>query len=174
MEEITAYQIDGLAEVLEQNWTIKFMGSTDEATRRCRLAHSALKLSRSQWLQIWVCGPTGHWIQCHVSPDKNALRRATEISTKKFVDILARHVDESEFGPIFGMKPEGGIFINWIPLVLVVPQQNGSVQLQWSENMLTHCRLDKLALTAELDAGLSATEGGAGLRARLSQTRWSP
>ena len=89
-------------------------------------------------------------------------------------EVLARHIDETEFGPLFGMKPEGGVFVNWPPLVLVVPLQNGSVQLQWSEDMATHCRLDKALITAELDAVLSATEGGAGLRARLSQTRWSP
>ena len=83
-------------------------------------------------------------------------------------------MDETQYGAIFGMKPEGGLFVNWVPLVMIVPQPSGAVQLQWSENMVAHCKLDKQALTAELDAALSATDGGAGLRARLAQTRWSP
>ena len=174
MEENVAFRIDGAVEVLDQNWVLQFLGSVDEASRKCRQAHNALKLSRSQWLQIWVMGPTGHWVQCHISQDKNARRRATEISTKKATEVLARHIDETEFGPLFGMKPEGGIFVNWTPLVLVVPLQSGSVQLQWSDDMVAHCRLDKALVSQELDAVLSAAEGGAGLRARLSQTRWSP
>jgi len=174
MDEGVAYRIGGAADILDQNWDLQFLGSVEEATKKCRQAHSALKLSRTQWLQIWIQGPTGHWIQCHISADKNGKQRATEISTKKAAEVLARHINEEEFGPLFAMKPEGGIFVNWSPLVLVAPMQNGSVQLQWSEDQVLHCRVNKDLVTSELDAVLSSAGGGAGLRARLSQTRWSP
>ena len=160
--------------MLEQTWTIQFLGNAEVAARQCRQAHGAMKLGKNRWLQIWACGPTGHWVQSHISPDKNALRRATEITTRKFTDILGQHLDVAQYGAIYGMKPEGGVFVNWVPLVKIVPQPSGAVQLQWSDSMVAHCKLYKQALTAELDAALSAADGGSGLRARLAQTRWSP
>ena len=83
-------------------------------------------------------------------------------------------MDVQQYGTIDGMKPEGGVFVNWVPLVKIVPKPSGAVHLQWSKPMVAHCKLDKQALTAELDAALSAADGGSGLRARLAQTRWSP
>ena len=64
-----------------------------------------------------------------MSPDKSPSRRATEAATKKLAEIITPLVPASA-GEVKAMKPEGVIFISWVPLVKVLPLASGAVNLE--------------------------------------------
>ena len=152
--------------MLSQSWTLQFHGdqgstaaaSLAAATKRCRSAMSALRLSSSSWLELWAFTPNEEWAQLFVSPDKSPSRRATEVATKKLAEIVSPLVPTGA-GEVKTMKPEGVIFINWVPLVKVIPLPSGIVNLEWNNPLVGHLNLDKEAESTARQIDLQVAPG---------------
>jgi len=114
------YEIPGSDAILAQSWVVQFEGDVGLATRLCRTALTGLQFSRGHWDEVWAVSPLERWIQVFISPDKNQQRQATEIGPKRLQSIVEAKLPERA-GPLHAMRQEGVLFVNWIPLVKIVP-----------------------------------------------------
>ena len=108
----------------------------------------------------------------YISADKNPARRATEQGTKRLLDVLLQALGDDI--PLHAMKPEGVIFVDWIPMVKLQANVDASFSLEWSDELVARFGVSKTAIASALVAASTESGGGASLRARIAATPWRP
>ena len=123
-------------------------------------------------LEVWTQSGVGNWVQIFLSADKNPARKATEMGSKRLLDVL-QHLLGDEID-LHAMRAEGVIFVDWVPLVRLTAHADASYTLEWADELVAQFAINKAAVSAALEASASDGGGGAALRARIAATPWRP
>ena len=132
-----------------------------------------MKVGPRQRTQLHVAPPTGVSTQLYVSVDKNQQQISTEVCTKKVSELVRAQVG-TRHGPVDAARREGVVFLNWEPLVHLVPALSGSLSLRWNPVLLASTQLDKDLISRSMEETSAGNGSGKGaqLRASMEGIAW--
>jgi hypothetical protein len=140
---------------LASNWTLKFTGDEVEGDRRARKAIQCLKISATEWNQLYVRLPNGNQARIYISPDKNELQLKTEQSGKRLLEAAKAVHPGKEWHLIRRM---GIVTVGWDRVALAVPTSNANTEIQWLHATADSNEIDREAVVQKFNQ-LSASAG---------------
>jgi len=71
------------------------------------------------------------------------------------------------------MRQEGVLFVNWVPLVKIVPSSDGSATLEWNEAFAAELQVDNDQVNTELGVLAASSNSSQGMLAKIAAVQWS-